>query len=233
MRAPSAGELLVGAPSSVARVDPKPAPFLERARTLLDPLVDGLVRAGISADTVTAANLVFGLVAAGFAAFGSFGPAAVALGIGSVGDALDGSIARATKTASPKGAIFDASVDRYQEFAYLAGVVIFFRTDVAMLALTMAAILGSFMVSYGSAKAEALRLPVPPSPMRRAGRAIAIVVGTGLVPVAGALVERGYLPAALKLAPLVFAVGLVAVVSNVSAVVRLRSLALEAAKREP
>ncbi|MEO8798168.1 MAG: CDP-alcohol phosphatidyltransferase family protein, partial [Polyangiaceae bacterium] len=110
MRTPSAGELLVGVPSSAARVDPKPAPFLERARTLLDPLVEGLVRVGISADTVTAANLVFGLIAACLAAYGAFGPAAVALGIGSIGDALDGAIARATKTASLKGAIFDASV---------------------------------------------------------------------------------------------------------------------------
>lgn len=229
MRAQSAGELLVGAPSS-AKVVERPAPLLERARPLLDPLVDRLVRAGISADTVTTANLGLGLVAAGLAAFGAFGPAAVALGLGSLGDAVDGAIARATHTANPKGAIFDASVDRYQEFAYLAGVAVFFRADVPMLVLAMAAILGSFMVSYGSAKAEALRVPVPPSPMRRAGRAITIVVGTALVPAAGALAEAGYLPVALELTPLVVAVGLVAVVSNVSAVVRLRSLALEAAK---
>ncbi|HEX7664448.1 MAG TPA: CDP-alcohol phosphatidyltransferase family protein, partial [Polyangiaceae bacterium] len=106
MRAPSAGELLVGAsPRGAEAADAKPAPFLERARTLLDPLVDALVRAGVSADTITTANLGFGLLAAGLVAFGEFGPAALALGVGSIGDALDGAIARATKTANPKGAI--------------------------------------------------------------------------------------------------------------------------------
>ncbi|HEX7663267.1 MAG TPA: hypothetical protein VF407_02085, partial [Polyangiaceae bacterium] len=88
-----------------------------------------------------------------------------------------------------------------------------------------------FMVSYGSAKAEALRVAVPGGPMRRAGRAIAIVLGTSFVPVAGVLAERGYLPSSLVVAPLVLAVAVVAVVSNVSAVTRLRALALEASKR--
>ncbi len=76
--------------------------------------------------------------------------------LASLGDAVDGLIARATQTVSPGGALFDASVDRYEEFFILGGIAYFFRSSGLLLATTLLAFLGSFMVSYGSAKAEAL-----------------------------------------------------------------------------
>jgi len=155
---------------------------------------------------------------------GQFGLAAVALGIASIGDAIDGDLARASGTVSPKGAIFDASADRYQEFFFLLGLAFFFRGDVVSLGLVLAALVGSFMVSYGSAKAEALRVPVPGSAMRRAERAACFVLGTAFVAVLAELVRWNVAPSWLTYTPILSALALVGVVSNVSAIYRLRTI---------
>jgi phosphatidylglycerophosphate synthase len=198
--------------------------FLERARTHLDPLVHGLIHAGISADTVTGLSLGLGAFASVLVARGHFGAAALTLAVASIGDALDGAIARATRTASTGGAIFDAAVDRYEEFFFLAGLAFLFRADDLKLGLVLAAMIGSFMVSYGSAKAEAAHVKVPGGSMRRAGRAITMVLGTALVPVASSFVDRGFFPSWSRQAPIVVALALVGVIANASAILRLRAI---------
>jgi CDP-diacylglycerol--glycerol-3-phosphate 3-phosphatidyltransferase len=198
--------------------------FLERARTHLDPLVHALIHAGITADTVTGLSLALGAFGSVLVARGHFGAAALAIALASIGDALDGAIARATRTTSTSGAIFDAAVDRYEEFFFLAGLAFLFRADDLKLGLVLAAMIGSFMVSYGSAKAEAARVAVPGGSMRRAGRAITMVIGTALVPVATAFADRGLVPGWSRQAPIVIALALVGVIANASAVLRLRAI---------
>ncbi len=204
--------------------------FLERARTILDPVVLALIHAGISADTVTGLSLALGAFGSILVAKGQFGAAALTLAFASVGDALDGAIARATRTASTGGALFDAAVDRYEEFFFLAGLAFLFRTDDVKLCLVFAAMIGSFMISYGSAKAEAARVKVPGGSMRRAGRAITMVLGTALVPVASAFVDRGLLPTWSRQAPIVIALALIGVIANASAILRLRAISRAAAR---
>ena len=52
--------------------------------------------------------------------------------------------------------MLDAAVDRYVELFFLAGLAFHFRAHRGCLLLVLAAIGGSFMVSYATAKAEAL-----------------------------------------------------------------------------
>jgi hypothetical protein len=61
--------------------------------------------------------------------------------------------------------------------------------------------------------------------MRRQERAVYLVVGIGLVPVAAAACARMGLPLWIARLPLLTVLGLVAVVGNVSAVRRLRAIA--------
>ncbi len=164
--------------------------------------------------------------------------AALLVGVSALGDVLDGLVARASGRAGPRGALFDASADRYGEFFFLAGLMLHWSEDRALLALPLAALLGSYMVSYGSAKAEALRVKVPGGSMRRAERAVWLCGGALLTPLWAAALDRaGYGPALaqplLAEAPAFFAVGLVALVSNVSAVLRLREIADAAAAGAP
>jgi phosphatidylglycerophosphate synthase len=195
---------------------------------LLSPLVDGLAAVGVTANDVTVVSLFAGLVAGAALAFDQFGWATAAILFASLGDAVDGMLARRTGSASVGGALLDAAVDRYGEFFILAGLAVLFHESIPMLALVLLALAGSFMVSYGSAKAEALRVAVPDGMMRRAERATVLCVGVAMVPFAGELAARIEVPW-LHHAPILFAVAVVAVAANASAVRRLRLVALAAA----
>lgn len=194
----------------------------------IGPLVDALVAIRMPANAITAASLVMGL-AAGFAlANGSFGWASLCLLVACVGDALDGAIARRTCTESIGGALFDASADRYQEFFAFAGLAVFFRANTVMMTCALVALLGAFMVSYGSAKAEGARVPVPPSVMRRPERAACLWLGVALTAAARACNTAANLPTWLESGPILAALGFIGLAANVSAVLRLHSIARSA-----
>ena len=200
---------------------------------VLGPIARSLASAGVSANAITASSLLAGVVGGICLALGHFGAAAFAIVLASFGDAVDGLVARRTRTASPGGALFDASVDRYEEFFVLGGLAFYFRANEVVLALALLAILGSFMVSYGSAKAEALGVPVPRGIMRRAERAVFLVAGVTMVPIAGAVVRLLSLPTWVETAPVVAALAIVAIVANASAALRLRTIAHSASRGLP
>ncbi len=198
---------------------------------VLGPIARTVASAGISANAVTGFSLAAGAVGGLLLACGHFGLAALAVVLASFGDAVDGLVARRTCTASPGGALFDASVDRYEEFFVLGGLAFYFRASEVVLALALLALLGSFMVSYGSAKAEALGVPVPRGIMRRAERAAFLGVGVTAVPVVGAVARMLSLPAWVEASPIVAALAIVAVVANVSAARRIQIIARSASPR--
>jgi phosphatidylglycerophosphate synthase/putative flippase GtrA len=77
----------------------------------------------------------------------------------SVCDYLDGRLARATRTAGPEGAVLDSVVDRYVEGAIYAGLGWLYR-DSWVLLLVLIAGLGSMVVPYVRARAEAVGVPM-------------------------------------------------------------------------
>jgi len=202
-----------------------PRAALDTALWCLDYVARGLIALGVTANAITISSVFLAAIAGALLCFGQFGWAAVAMVAASLGDALDGLVARRTGTASVAGALLDASVDRYEEFFFLGGLAIYFHESVWALSLTLLALAGSFMVSYGSAKAEALGVPVPPGAMRRAERAVFLCVGVASTPIFGWLTRGSELPPWAAEAPLFAALGLVGVVANVSAIRRLRFLA--------
>ncbi len=190
----------------------------------LDPIGRVLAASGVSANAVSASALVLGLGAGVAIAMGHFGVAAALAGVGALCDALDGMVARHTGTASDSGEVLDATIDRYVDFAFLAGLVIHESDDPLRMALALAAILGSFMVSYATAKAEAMGIDAPRGAMRRPERALYLTLGAAFCPFGALWASRGG-PRWAAEAPMIAATVLVAVVSNVSAVRRLASVA--------
>ena len=191
----------------------------------LSPVTRAAIAMGVSARAVKTGSLLAGAAAGLLLACGHFGMAALLFVAASLGDALDGLVARATHTESAAGALFDASADRYEEFFAFGGLAIYFRSSGVLLALMLLALVGSFMVSYGSAKAESLRVAVPAGAMRRAERAVCLGGGTTMVPIVAAISLRFHGPDWLGELPVVAAAALIAVVANVSAVRRLRVVA--------
>ncbi len=198
----------------------------------LQPVGRALIALGVTANQVTLFSLLMGLVAAIALGMGHFGIGAAITMVATLCDALDGLVARQTGTASDAGEVFDAAVDRYQEMFFLAGLCVFFRQEPVFLVLGLVALLGSFMVSYSTAKAEALRVDPPRGAMRRAERAVYLSAGVVFAPVAGALALRYDLPASIEFAPILLSLGVVGALGNYSAIRRLHAVARAVAKRQ-
>jgi CDP-diacylglycerol--glycerol-3-phosphate 3-phosphatidyltransferase len=207
---------------------------MEAAYAVFEPMVRALAALGVTPNMVTAFALVPGLGSALAVGTGHFGLGALLATMSAFCDLVDGNLARRLENLPRGGEVFDSAVDRYVEFLLLAGLIFYFRTAPVVEVLALAALLGSFMVSYSTAKAEALHVPPPKGAMRRAERAVYLIVGCTMVPVV-ALVVPPASPGALLLrgpeTTVVLALSLVAVVTNVSSVRRLRRIAQEVRAR--
>jgi CDP-diacylglycerol--glycerol-3-phosphate 3-phosphatidyltransferase len=181
------------------------------------PIGDVCVRLGITANAITWGSLLVAALAGAAVAMGHLGLGALLSVVAAAADALDGLVARKSGTASDAGEVLDASVDRYVELFFLGGAAIYFRGDVALLALTLTALGASFMVSYSTAKAEALHVEAPRGSMRRTERAICFILGATLTPIAGVF----GIAAPWNDVPLIAALAIVAVFANVSAGARI------------
>jgi CDP-diacylglycerol--glycerol-3-phosphate 3-phosphatidyltransferase len=199
---------------------------MEMFQWALGPLGAACERLGVSANAVTFGSVALAVAAGVAVARGHAGVAALLAALSGSGDALDGIVARRTRTTSEAGEVFDSAGDRYSELAVLGGIALLVRDSALLLLLTLLAILAAFMVSYSTAKAQALALPAPRGSMRRSERAVCLILGTGLTPLA-ALLD----PAAARI-PITASIALIAVVGNVSALRRLAAIARGARERE-
>jgi CDP-diacylglycerol--glycerol-3-phosphate 3-phosphatidyltransferase len=105
--------------------------------------------------------------------------------IGSILDILDGALARRRGTGTPFGAFLDSTVDRVGEGFMLGAIGLVLMRDGSEwgVALTFAAVAGSFLVSYTRAKAESMDLRGEVGIGSRAERVVVISVGLALAPV--------------------------------------------------
>ena len=109
---------------------------------------------------------------------------AVVFVVGSILDILDGALARAGGKATPFGSFLDSTTDRVGEGAMLIAIALIFSRQGNQIALgaTVAAVAGSFLVSYTRAKAEALGLRGNVGLGSRAERVVVITAGLVLAP---------------------------------------------------
>ena len=115
--------------------------------------------------------------------------AAVVFVAGSVIDALDGALARAHGKMTPFGGFLDSTLDRMSEGVILGaiGLVLAAQGHTVALACVFVSLVGSFLVSYTRAKAEALGLKGDVGLMARAERIVLLAValpfaGLGVLP---------------------------------------------------
>jgi CDP-diacylglycerol--glycerol-3-phosphate 3-phosphatidyltransferase len=92
---------------------------------------------------------------------------------------LDGALAKASNTASQRGAFFDSVIDRVTDSVLFGGVAWYFASEKSPhLALLPMAIMGvSSLISYERAKAESLGLYAKGGLMERAERIVVLCIG--------------------------------------------------------
>lgn len=156
----------------------------EAGRAMLAPLVRLAQRLGITPNGVTVIGFVVVVIAAGLVAFGQLLAGAAILVAGSLLDAVDGALARATGGGTPFGGFLDSTLDRAAEAILYAGVIVYFlRSDgdpIGPVVLALAALCGSFMVSYTRAKAEAFGISAAVGLAPRTERLVLVVAGIAL-----------------------------------------------------
>ena len=160
------------------------------ARTLASRSIVGLTRTRITPNALTTAGVSLCLAAAVLVYFEDhdellfYWLGAFVFVVGSILDILDGALARAGGKTTPFGSFLDSTTDRVGEGAMLGAIALIFarQGNTVALGATIAAIAGSFLVSYTRAKAEALGLRGDVGFGSRAERVVAITAGLVLAP---------------------------------------------------
>jgi CDP-diacylglycerol---glycerol-3-phosphate 3-phosphatidyltransferase len=195
------------------------------ARTLASRSVLGLARTRVTPNALTVAGVSLCGAASVLVLFENrhtilfYWLAALVFVVGSILDILDGALARAGGKTTPFGAFLDSTTDRVGEAFMLTAIAYVFARhglDV-FVAVAMAAVAGSILVSYTRARAEALGLRGDVGIGSRAERVAVITAGLVLAP-------WGVLPWAIAL------LAVTAWITVVQRVLHVRTQLMEAKK---
>ncbi len=117
-----------------------------------------LARTNLSPNWFTITGLILNMIVAGVIASGNLLVSGILLIGAGLFDMLDGAVARASNQITRFGGFLDSTLDRYSEAIIYLGVLIYFqRNHVGGVAIPLVygTAIGSLMVSYARARAEA------------------------------------------------------------------------------
>jgi phosphatidylglycerophosphate synthase len=164
--------------------------YTEAARQIVARSMRGVAKTKLTPDMLTLAGVTLCLAGAALIGFEDrnekffFWLGGFLFVAGSIADILDGALARAASKGTIFGAFLDSTFDRLGEAAVLTAIGLSFMRDSNEVALvaTFLAVIGSFLVSYTRAKAEALGLRGDVGFGSRVERVVLISIGLGLAP---------------------------------------------------
>ena len=161
---------------------------------VIEPVADLLVRLRINPNVITTVGTLCSITGGIIYGTGHIMTAGWFLGLTALFDVLDGTVARRTGRSSVFGAFYDSTLDRVADGAVLAGLAVFYAREaihaaavpasgpgvfawlspvdkfVVMLIVCLAGIVGTFLVSYTRARAEALGMDAKVGIMQRPER---------------------------------------------------------------
>jgi phosphatidylinositol phosphate synthase len=149
------------------------------AQELRDYARNRLIESRLTPNAISMAGLFGNLVAALLVTQRLFFLAGIAFILGSVMDTLDGRYSRMSGKGTLFGAFLDSTLDRIEEGVVLAAVAGYFAAtgDDFAAAMCVVAVLGSLMVSYTRARAEALGVECKVGLATRPVRVVLLSIG--------------------------------------------------------
>ena len=144
---------------------------------LVDPVADFLIRMRVNPNAITTFGTICTLIGGVVYATGHIRTAGWIVGLTALFDVLDGTVARRTGTSTVFGAFYDSTLDRVADGAVLAGLAFFYASheiyhNLYMVAVCLIGIIGTFLVSYTRARAEALGIDAKVGVMQRPERVV-------------------------------------------------------------
>ena len=155
---------------------------------LINPLIEGMIKIGITPNFITTTGFILNLFATGLMIYAAiYDPSNTSI-IGYAGgviifaglfDMMDGRLARLGNMQSTFGALWDSTLDRYSELFTLFGILFYLLANQWVWSgiITFLAIIGSIMVSYVRARGEGLGLDVKVGFMQRPERVVVTAIG--------------------------------------------------------
>lgn len=123
---------------------------------ILEPLVQFLLKIGITPNKVTSIGFLISILAALSIALKNHFLGGSLVLVNGFFDILDGTLARQIKSNRRFGALLDSTIDRFSEAIIFLGILISVKGSLSYTILIFGAFIGSFMVSYTRARAEGL-----------------------------------------------------------------------------
>ena len=160
--------------------------FRDPVDKAVKPIGDALRKTGLTPDHLTILGLLVGVGAAVAIGAGQLRLGLLLVILAALPDLFDGALAKASDTASQRGAFFDSTVDRVTDALLLGGIAWYLASE--RVAVHDAAAVRrhggvELIISYQRAKAESLGIDAKGGLMERAERIIALCLGL-LFPVA-------------------------------------------------
>jgi CDP-diacylglycerol---glycerol-3-phosphate 3-phosphatidyltransferase len=176
-----------------------------------------LIESRLTPNAISLTGFALNLAAAGLIVGRMFFLAGVAFIVGSIMDTLDGRYSRMSGKGTPFGAFLDSTLDRLEEGIVLIAVGAYFASqdNQVAAAATVAAVLGSLMVSYTRARAEALGVECKVGLATRPVRVV--ILSIGLIFARGASLGHFEL-----LAPAVYVLAALTVLTTVQRILHVR-----------
>jgi CDP-diacylglycerol---glycerol-3-phosphate 3-phosphatidyltransferase len=138
-----------------------------------------LIESRLTPNAISVTGLIGNVIAAVLILEHHFVLAGIAFILGSLCDMFDGRYSRMSGKGTPFGAFLDSTLDRVEEGIVLAAVAAWFAENGNEFAVgaTVVAVVGSYMVSYTRARAEALGVECKVGIASRAVRVVILSVG--------------------------------------------------------
>jgi CDP-diacylglycerol--glycerol-3-phosphate 3-phosphatidyltransferase len=184
---------------------------------------NALIESRLTPNAISMTGLALNLLAAVLVTQRYFVLAGLSFVVGSIMDTLDGRYSRMSGKGTAFGAFLDSTLDRVEEGIVLTTVAAYFSSrgmDFAV-AACVAAVLGSLMVSYTRARAEALGVECKVGLATRPVRVV--ILSAGLVFAKGASIFNVDL-----LAPAVYVLAVLTVVTVFQRVFHVRKALISA-----
>jgi phosphatidylinositol phosphate synthase len=206
------------APSKGASIRRSNGRSPRNGQELRDYARNRLIESRLTPNAISIAGLIGNLVAAVLVTQRLFFLAGIAFVLGSVMDTLDGRYSRMSGKGTLFGAFLDSTLDRIEEGIVLAAVAGYFAAsgDDFAAAMCVVAVLGSLMVSYTRARAEALGVECKVGLATRPVRVVILSIGLVFAKGAG-LVEVELL------APAIYAIAALTTLTAVQRVWHVRN----------
>ena len=152
------------------------------AMWIINGMVRGLASLGVPPNILTAIGVVINLLCGVLFAMGNFFGAGIVLIVANLFDMLDGNVARLTGRVTRYGGFLDSTLDRLSDMGAFLGIMIFYARltehhSTMNVFLGGVGMIASVLVSYTTARSEALGVKANVGFLQRPERVVLLIIG--------------------------------------------------------